>query len=214
MFGRKKEQLVREKIREHMAVVVETVISMVGSIEAYVKGDFDEAKDKAVLTHNLESKADELRRDIISNMYKGAFFPSIREDLTNYVAKQDKMADSAESCCDFIIAQKPGVPENLAAELLSLARLSCDCVTPLEQAVSDVFEDYDAVRSSIHTVNTKEEEADALERHLTEKVFLSENLSLAEKLHLREFIFHIVHISDVAEDAADMLDAVIIKRSV
>ncbi len=214
MFGRKKEKQVNQDIKKHLLVVIDTVKSMVDAVDAYLKGKTEESDSRAYATHNLESKADELRRKIIADMYKGAFFPSIREDLINYLARQDKVADSAESCCDFLIAQKPRVPEEFSSDILNIARLSYEAVIPLKKAVENYFQDNEAVRAAIHTVNCKEENADTVEWHLTEKIFLSKDLSLAEKIHLREFVYHLVHISDLAEDAADMLESVIIKRNV
>jgi len=213
MFGRKKEQQVHETIKEHLFVVEETVQSMVKAVEEYVAGNLKEADENAYKTHTLESRADELRRIIIAKLYKGAFLPFIREDLINYVAKQDKLADSAESCCDFLITQKPRVPEAFANDFLNLARMVNESVHPLNSAVENFFGNLEAVKSAIRSVNGKEEEADTVEWHLTEKIFQSEEMSLAEKIHLRELVFHIVHLSDVAEDTADMLDTVIIKRA-
>jgi predicted phosphate transport protein (TIGR00153 family) len=101
-FRGKKENKVKQTIKEHLQVVCQTVNSMMDTVESHVQGNFKEANDRAYNTHQLESKADILRREIIETLYKGAFFPAVREDLINYVAKQDKIADRAESCCDFI----------------------------------------------------------------------------------------------------------------
>ena len=59
-------------------------------------------------------------------------------------------------------------------------------------------------------MNTQEEEADTIEWHITRDVFTSE-LHLAQKIHIRELIFHVVCISDVIEDAADDLDIFMVK---
>lgn len=214
MFSRKKEKKVKQTIIDHLSVVCDTVNSMMCTIDNYVKGNYKEANDEAYKTHLAEGKADELRREIIETLYKGAFFPMVREDLVNYIAKQDKIADSAESCCDFIISQLPKVPEEFSEDLLRLSIATRETLFPLKDAVEHYFEDHKKIRSSIKEVNIKEEEADTLEWHLTEKIFQSKNIVLAEKMHLREFVFHIIHISDVIEDTADMLDSVVIKRSI
>lgn len=214
MFSRKKEKKVKQLIAEHISAVEQTVTSMVETVEKYVDNDFKQAREKSYNTHNMESKADSIRRELIAIMYKGAFFPSIREDLINFIAKQDKIADRAESCCDFLITQRPDVPGNFSEDLVSLARASYETLMPLKQAVQNYFEDSEKARSSIRTVNAKEEEADTVEWHLTEKIFQSQDLSLARKIHLREFVYHIVTVSDITENAADMLEAVIIKRNI
>ncbi len=215
IFNRKKEKKVIEEIKNHMKKVYSSVENMIITIEDYLDGNIKEAEKKAYQTHLFESEADRLRREIISHLYEGAFFPAIREDIINYVAKQDKIADSAESCCDFIITQKPKVPEKFKNDLINIARLTKETTLPLVKSTEEPYgKNSDKTREIIHMVNTKEEETDTLEWHLTEKIFQSKDISLAEKMHLREFVFHIVHISDLAEDTADMLDTVIIKESI
>ncbi|MGM0440860.1 MAG: TIGR00153 family protein [Elusimicrobiota bacterium] len=214
MFSRKKEKKVQKLIKEHFKAVSQTVKSMEDTIESYLKEDIGEPGEFAYKTHEFESNADSLRREIIETLYKGAFFPSIREDLVNFVARQDNIADAAESCCDFIISQHPEVPDKYTEDILKLARASYETLPPLEKAVTHYFNDYKEVKKYIKEVNTKEEDADTMEWHLTEEIFKSKDISLAEKMHINEFIFHIVHISDIIEDAADMLDSVIIKKSI
>ncbi|MFC2062158.1 TIGR00153 family protein [Elusimicrobiota bacterium] len=214
MFSTKKEKKVRENITQHLVIVCKTIKSMMDTIDSYLKGELEEVRKRAFQTHSLEGEADGLRRTVIEKLYAGAFFPAVREDLVNYIAKQDKIADSAESCCDFIISQKPNVPQQFAEDILKLAKLTCETLSPLEEAVENYFDDFKKIRTSIHEVNTKEEDVDTIEFHLTENIFKSEEISLAEKIHLREFIFHIAHVSDVIEDSADMLDSVVIKRSI
>jgi len=76
-----------------------------------------------------------------------------------------------------------------------------------------MFEDYEVVKRNIKNVNTFEEEADTVEWHIVRDIF-SSKLDLARKIHLRQFVFHIVEISDVIEDAADNLDIFIVKYQV
>ena len=71
--------------------------------------------------------------------------------------------------------------------------------------------DIDAVKESIARVVTFETEADRLEWETIKKLFKS-NLDLARKLHLRELVEDIAYISDLAEDAAERLGVMIVKR--
>jgi predicted phosphate transport protein (TIGR00153 family) len=214
MFSRKKEKKVEKLIKEHLNTVVKTVKSMENTISSYVDGDNKGSKENAFNTHSLEGEADGKRRETIETLYTGAFMPAIREDFINYIAKQDKIADAAESCCDFIISQHPEVPDKFREDLMQLARASFDTLEPLQTALDKYFNNYKKILSCIKDVNSREEKADTIEWHLTEKIFQSEEISLAEKMHLREFIFHIAHISDVIEDTADMLDSVVIKKNI
>ena len=210
MFSRKKEKEVKSLIGEHLGKVKETVSNMESCIRSYIEGDAAAAKESGYQTHLLEEEADNRRRSIIEKLHLGAFMPALREDLIKLVAQQDKIADRAESCCDFALMQIPEIPGEFKDKFKELLSASADTMKPYVTAAENMFVDYDVVSRNIKTVNTQEEEADKIEWHITRDLFRSQ-LPLARKILLRDFIFHIVCISDVIEDAADDLDILIVK---
>jgi len=211
MFGRKKEKEVKNLIFEHLKTVEETVFKMKEAMELYIKGDYESAKEISYQVHLLEGDADSKRREIIEKLHQGAFLPTIRQDIIKLIARQDKIADRSESCCDFCISQMPDVPEEFKERFIELLEVSVSTFSPYKEALENMFIDYKIVKEKIHSVNTVEEEADTLEWRLTKEIF-SSNLTLAHKMHLREYIFHIVSVSDIIEDAADALDIIIVKQ--
>lgn len=210
MFGRKKENEVRVLITEHLGRVAESLEKMALSFQDYIRGDIEEAKENGFQTHLKEKEADGKRREIIEKLHSGAFLPVFREDLINIVARQDKIADRAESCCDFCLTQRPEIPDKFKDKFKELLLASVKTFTPYKEAIENMFIDYKVVGDRIKDVNTQEEEADTIEWHITRDVFTSE-LPLAQKIHIRELIFHVVCISDVIEDAADDLDIFMVK---
>ncbi|MBU2529321.1 TIGR00153 family protein [bacterium] len=212
-FGRKKEKEVRVLICQHLESVRATVEEMKLSMNEYLAGDIKNAKENGFQAHRLEKVADAGRREIIEKLHKGAFLPVFREDLIRLVAQQDKIADRAESCCDFFLTQRPAVPEKFMEQFKELMNASATTITPYVKAIENMFSDYTVVKTNIREVNTQEEKADTVEWHLTRDIFCSD-LPLAEKLHLRRLISHVVCISDVIEDAADDLDILMVKYQI
>ena len=212
-FGRRKEKEVRVLICQHLESVKDTVEKMKLCIDEYLAGDIKNAKEHGFQTHLKEKEADTKRREIIEKLHKGAFLPVFREDLIRLVAHQDKIADRAESCCDFCLSQRPDVPQKLRAEYKELMSVSAKTMEPYSQAIENMFSNYDVVKKNIWDVNSQEEKADTIEWHLTRDLFDSD-IPLADKLHLRDLIFHIVCISDVIEDAADDLDVLMVKYQI
>ncbi|MCD6423736.1 MAG: TIGR00153 family protein [Elusimicrobia bacterium] len=213
MFGRKKEKEVKKLIMMHLEKVSIVLNSMQDSVKFYLDGKIKEAKESGYQTHLVEEEADSLRREIIEKLHKGAFLPAFREDLIGFVAQQDKIADRSESCCDFFLTQRPEVPEEFIEKFNELLQATVKTFSPYKEAIVSMFEDYEVVKRNIKNVNTFEEEADTVEWHLTRDIF-SSKLDLARKIHLRQFVFHIVEVSDVIEDAADNLDIFIVKYQV
>lgn len=211
IFGRKKETMVKELIAEHLKKTDECLKSMQQTMDKYLQGQIEEAKKFAYNTHLIESEADKKRREIIEILYQGAFLPIYREGLLNFISLEDKIADSAESCCDFALCQRSEVPGEYKERLLEIVKKSTACFEPFKKAVLNLFENFQVVREKVAEVNKLEEIVDTNEWKVTHDLFMSK-LSLAEKIHLRDFIWHIARISDIIEDAADNLEILVVQK--
>jgi len=211
-IGKNKEKKVEELLSDHIQKVQETLELLYECIEAYLGNDIEKARDISFKIHCIESEADCKRREIIQGLHEGAFMPIHRGGLINVVAMVDKIADHAESSADFIITQRPVVPDEYKECLLSLTRHSIKCFAPLKEALDNLFDDEKILREKVCVVNALEAEVDRDEWKTTEQIFCSD-LELAKKIHLREFIWHIASISDTCQDAADSLELITVKTA-
>lgn len=213
VLGRKKETRVKELIAEHLEKVKECLGSMHKTMEIYLEGKIEEAKILSYKTHVIESEADQKRRDIIHLLYEGAFLPIHRQGLIRFVDLQDKIADKAESCCDFTLCQRPEIPPEFKKNLLELVEHSIATFSPMKEAVANLFDDFSIVRAKVVDMNRLESEVDVYEWEIAHQIFMSK-LPLAQKMHLGEFIWHITEISDIIEDSADCLEILVIQKRV
>lgn len=212
---RKKHALqVEELFKKHIHLVKDTIESMVEVLRQYSAGNYEKARDRAYNVHLRESDADTVRRSLIETIYTGSFMPMVREDFIKYLSKQDKIADHAESVCDFIVTQRPKIPPDLCVELVRAAEGSKEALEHLRMAVKSFFTDFSTISEYIKKVNSAEEESDSIEWHLTEKIYSSDSLSLEEKLHLNSLVNLIGIIPDTVENAADMLDSMAVTKKV
>jgi len=212
LFGRKKEREVEGLIDEHLAKVEECLTLVQETIKIYLEGKIEEAKNLSYKTHLTESEADKKRREIIHLLYEGAFLPTYREGLMEFAKTMDKIADHSESSCDFLLCQRPDVPEEYKENVLKITEDSIACFKPLKEAVFNLFKDFSVLREKTAEVDKLEAEVDKDEWRLTHEIFMSK-LSLAQKIHLGELIWHISEISDVCQDAADCIEAIVVKKS-
>ncbi len=209
----RKEEEVISLMDQHLEKVEECLESMRKTIEDYLEGNIDSAKANSLKTHNLEGAADGLRRRIVEGFYKGAFLPALRKDLIGLTLSVDKVADRAESCCDFIMLTRPHIPEELKEDFLKITIDSIAVFTPLKEGKMNLFKDFSLSREKTIEVHGLEARVDDEEWKLNRRVFTSE-LSLAQKMFFKDLIWHIASISDVIEDAADVLEILIIKKQV
>ena len=212
-MARRRESEVISLMDQHLDKVGECLESMENTVEDYLKGDIESAKGAALNTHGLEGAADGLRRRIIAEFHKGAFLPALREDLIGLTLAVDLVADRAESCCDFIMLTRPHIPEEFIEDFRKITTASIVTFVPLKEAQMNLFKDFAISREKTIEIHGLEARVDEAEWKLNRRIFTSE-LSLAQKMFFKDFIWHIADISDVIEDAADLLEVLIVKKQV
>ena len=213
MPGKRREEKVISLMDQHLEKVEECLASMRKTLEDYLGGNVDAAKANGLKTHNLEGEADGLRREIIEHFYKGAFLPVLREGLIGLALAVDKVADRAESTCDFIMLTRPDIPEEFKEDFRKITIDSLAVFPPLREGKMNLFKDFSVSREKTTEVHGLEGKVDDEEWKLNRRIFTSE-LPLSQKMLLRDVVWHIASISDVVEDAADTLEILIIKKQV
>jgi predicted phosphate transport protein (TIGR00153 family) len=204
----KKEKHVRKLVLAHLNEVEECLLASRNVLEQYNTGSIEEVRQRARVVVEIESRADELERQIREALLEGAFLPHIRSDMYRLVEAVDAIAGKAEDVARFIRAQRPKIPEQFEAELLEIFRQSLNCFLELRKALKDYFKPkgmIEDVHDHVSRVGEIETSVDALEADLAVRIFESE-LDLAEKIHLEQLVKQIADLADLSEDASDELE--------
>jgi len=204
----KKEKAVRKLVLSHLDEVQECLSETRNILEDYLSGNIESVCERARHVVEIESRADELEREIRDKLLDGAFLPTIRSDVYRLVEAVDSIAGKSEDVARFLRAQRPNIPENLEAELLQLFRQSLDCFQELRKALRDYFKPKGKIENlheHVGRVSDLETGVDKLEAALALQIFDSE-LSLSEKIHLEQLVKRIADLADLSEDAADELE--------
>jgi predicted phosphate transport protein (TIGR00153 family) len=213
MWRKRAESEVMALIDEHLKKVEECLQNMLSAIEDYLQGRIESAESCTSRTHDAESEADDIRRKIVDLLHRGAFLPVFRQDVMELVGMVDRIAGHAQACCNFIMIQRPEVPDTLGGDFLRIARDSAAILPPLQEGVAKLSEDFSTTRAKVAQIHHIESAVDNLEWQLSCRIF-STDLPLAHKMHLKQLVDMIEDISDMAEDAAEVLETLIIKRQV
>ena len=215
-FGFKREKEVIELVMQHLDKVEECLLTAIKTLQAYLKGQKNEAKTLSRQVDHTETEADFITHSIRDRLYSGAYLPRIREDIHRLVESLDRVANAAEACCDFFLNQRPVIPDSLNSQFLAAAEESLGTITPLKEAVLCYLKGecpIEVTRHHAKEVSLKESEVDKIEWDLTKAIFTSP-LDYAHKIHLKLCLNSIVEVSDRAEDAADHLELVTLKTVV
>ena len=210
LFRRTRE--LERQIDEYLDFVVQGGLVYRSAVEHYLDERTNDFGNRLNEIERLESKADELRREIETRLYMETLLPESRGDVLGLLESIDRVINRCEeSLQDFSVEQPTFLPE-LIDDFRELVVETVSCIDSMIMAARAYFRDPKAVRDHIARVRYHEQESDKIGEKIRRGVFAS-TLQLAEKIHHRDFAMRIDHIADAAEDVCDRLAIANIKRS-
>lgn len=160
--------------------------------------------------HAAEHAADEMKRDIILELYKKALVPGSRGDILGILETFDQLPNSFQSICNHIYFQNVVFPEIFRERIVDLVNVNIDSYYLTKNATACLFEEINLM-DKCELIRQKEGESDGRERGLIRDIFNSD-MELAEKMLLKSTVVAIGNTSDHAESVADRVERAIIKR--
>jgi uncharacterized protein len=201
------------QIDELLDAISEGTLVFQQGIADFLQKDLERFEQRLKAIAVFESKADALRREIETRLYRESLIPDHRGDVLGLLENIDNVIDEAKKTLSQFAVEKPEVPADLTGDFLDLAKAGVEAAQHLVSAVRAFFRDITVVPDHIHKVYFYEKEADRIADRLKRKIFTRDDLDLAHKIHLRYFCLHVETLSDRAEEVADRLAIYTIKRT-
>lgn len=212
LFGKTKR--LEAQFDDFMDRVIEASLIFERAFKTYLRDgftpDFSGAVDEV---SQLETRNDELKKEIETRLYEQTLIPDLRGDVLSLIEGLDGILNLYQSNCFRILIEKPDIPSRYHKDFKALAKTSTLCVDSLIMASRAFFTNIEAVRDHNVKVMFFETEADKISTRLKTRVFASD-LPLEHKIHLRYFCDRVEDASNRAEDVADNLAIYTLKRSV
>lgn len=205
------EKRLEEQLNAYLQQVMSSLNRLKETFPSCLDGNFARQRDLENPVHQFESAADDTRRELELELSAGKLLPQSRGDLLALVEAIDSIPNTAENIVDFFSIQKLHVDEALRPDVEKLLRKGLEACATMSETVRLLFDDLDPIRDLVSEVDRLESECDALERRLLRRVF-DLDLELAYKLHLRDFVFALGTLADQAENIADMVMGIAVKR--
>ena len=209
-FGRSWRR-VESLVKQHLQQVEQAIESFQKAITSYLAGDLAEAEELAYATHRAEGRADDVRREVETEILRGALLASSRRDILEIIEGVDKLANAAEATLDYLLPQRVDIPPEVEPEIRAIAAKSADIFTEVKTALHLLFTDMRQALESTRKIENMESEVDHLEREAIKKLFRMD-IDLARKIHVRDFIEVLVELSDRAEDLSDRIEIMVAQR--
>lgn len=213
MFFWKKERQVEQAIEDYLQDVENCMNTMRQAFDMYLDQGMHEGFEKLVeQTHTYEHEADLKRRNIEHTMYDKALIPESRGDVLGMLEAIDLVPGKCESVLYQVWMQSMTFPAEFMASFRQLVGVNIEAGKMLCQSMRELFLKVKNVHDGANLVSETERRSDAIERILIRSIFSSASLDKADKILLKELVLEIGAISDLAENAADRLLIISVKR--
>jgi predicted phosphate transport protein (TIGR00153 family) len=169
----------------------------------------------------LEDEADVIKRRIRGHLPTGTRMPISKFQLFMYLKEQDNVLDSVEDALDWLSYRRTAAikKKEIKETLFLLVDAVIEPTEQLSRMVAEAKKYFDSysekqrniVKDIIHNLRKREHEADLLEDELKHKIFRLETDPVAI-FHLVKLAETIGSVADHAENAGDMMRAMIARR--
>lgn len=208
-----------EALQEHAEKVKECAWAFQQAIECYIAqkcSRFDEFRDEVI---RMESDADAIKRRIRGHLPIGTLMPVSKFQLFLYLREQDSVLDAVEDVLDWISYRaETGIPAKVEKNFILLVDAVIDPIEELSLMVREAreyFRSYSEdqrirVKEIIRNLRHQEHEADKIE-HTIKKELFHMDIDAVSVYHLVGLAEIIGSIADHAENAGDMMRAMVAK---
>jgi len=183
-------------------------------IKNYMKNSAEDFERHVDQIKTLEHEADELRKNIETQLYTQTLVPESRGDILALMETSDDVIDRATDTLSELSIERPHIPDEHKEGFIELARTTVKATEEMVKAMRAFMRAPLNVRNYLHKVYHWEKESDQIAGDLKRAIFANDKLKLSEKIHLRYFTLHVDTLADRAEDVADRLAIYTIKRSI
>lgn len=214
MFWDKKEQQVKDFMKEHLGKIKECLDLFETTIALYLEGKEEEANVSSFNVHKKEHEADECRRKILAKLSEGAFLPFFREDYIGIVELVDKIANRAKTVTQTMVIEGPKIPQEMHDDIRALTNKAVITLEPLMKLFDVPLLDKSKSLALIQEISNREQVADSIEFRLLKRLFKEINISLAEKIILGNLVTLIAEVADAIENVGDRIQILISKQAI
>ena len=214
MFGRKRANKLVEDIDRYFDLMDQSVLVFKEGVRNYLYSNTNGFNENLMKMSALDSESSVLRRKIENALYTQTALVRSRADIMRLFEKTRNITDILnESLFQFEI-ETPFIPSELNQEFMKLTEFSTLAVEAVVPAAKAYFRTPDLVQEKISRAYFYEKEAVKYSQTIKRNVFHNmPSLKLSEKFHLRYFALHIENLSKAAENVADQLAVMAIRRN-
>lgn len=202
-------------MQEHMRVSVQCAALVPDLFAALIADDQTALFALQEQIFIMESKADDIKNQVRSNLPRSLFLPVDRRDLLEILDLQDSIADTAQEIAGLLVSRVMLPTPEMRAPLLDLARRSVDACLQAGRVVEELDElletgfagrESDKVLKMIDVLDEVETDTDTMGMQLVRILFLQEEkLGAVSVTFWYQLIRWVGSMADYSEKVGDRL---------
>lgn len=219
-FGDRKEREVLRLFNDHMDMVQKAVEGLRELIHVATEDSWSSVLARADMIAKYETLADDVHREAVVELSRGAFFAGMREDFLNLLERMDSMADAAQNAAHILAQSEPDRDISKAVltgddpNLRDLVEKTIEAVLLTRESVAALQSNTNIAVEKALNVEKAEEAADELKRALVRRIFsMRQRTDPLTILQLRDFALKLDEVADAAEDVSDLVIMIVAKAS-
>jgi len=193
--------------------VSESGLLFKNGIDDYLGGNASAFEEKIEHIYETEHRGDALRRSLEEQLYSQTLIPESRGDVLELLENLDALLDRFKGALFRFDIERPEIFPEFHSDFKTLVQCVVEAVEATVRSARAFFKEIAMVADHMHKVSYWETESDKVSTRLQRAIFSREDLPLAQKIQLRDFVRHVDKIADRAEDVSDMLSIYVIKRT-
>lgn len=196
----------RSKLEKEVVDDIKSFIEFLcSSCELFRDGLENEDEQKIARVLEMESEGDIFRREIASKIYEGAFLPYLRPNIYKLIELIDEVLDTLEDAGVNYV--KIGIRDNIKDDILEISNLNLKTCRVFLKAFNSLFKGEEDLREATLAIRIYEKKVDEIKYGLMDKL-LKEEMNFWEGKILSDFISNLVTITDLIEDAGDLIQMI------
>lgn len=206
---------------EHAKKVHSCVKLICPLMEAMIQEDYKKVRSLQDEVSKLEYEADQIKHEIRENLPRRYFLPVSREDLDEFLHKQDKIADAVEDFAVICMLRQTKIYADFREEIMTFVHQIVKVADRLMIAAQEMqnlaetsFGGAEArnVLALVTGLGQEEWKADRMQRNLSMNIYKQEDhLDLVTILFYEKMIKALSRVANAAENTGDVLRTMIVK---
>lgn len=196
-------------IQDHMDTCYRCAKELVAFFRFVIEDDWQNADKSRERIVELENEADDLKKQIRSQLPKSLLMPVPREDLLELLQVQDKIANRSRDVSGIVLGRQAQIPVAVRTKFLEFVSRNVDAAKQARKSIRELDELYETgfrgaeavlVEELVNTLDEIENDTDALQVEVRAELFaIEKDLPPIDVMFLYRIIELTGEIGDMAE---------------